>query len=593
MGIRTKGKEGANDEAMSIVIRVLAVLAVWVVVPIIYGLGYLLRYPTPGHKWAQGFDQWFLGNVLAMGGFFWLIVIILSIISLIVWGGMSSELHDEGTKTPIVTTIGVVVTLAMIVSSVYCGWATFWDADKNFGRFYTQSTVFYVPDVAAPPQALSRLTNGAARGDGKQCDLVGTSDVFGCVKQDSLPTDAWDTRVGSLDGAKIALTRTSGSNGKVSLDNDSLTYLNAWKGQPAQWSGIMDGSDIQQPMAGVAQWHGSGTPNQCMFEKDYAIDRAISGSARNDLPDKIAETFPFLNWQKGDEWGYCDGAQPIVVIPVTQQVHWMDRTVDTAAGIIVVQGDHGTTKLTYKNGVKPGEYPGPVYPLSLVERQREQAMWAAGRQNMERNGFGFEPATSNAQAGNVSDYLLRDSQTGRLVYVTPLTLRNSTSELFVAYAESYADEVSNGQLNQMSIYVLADNDQRRINIDNLEADARNYLLQKVPGFFSSDGKLVEFVPVDGDIWRAFGELNGRVVYQLDISANKTVAPVLINLDSNTPVDGAAPAPPSQTGQSGQPAPQPSGFSLCGNSPDTMSSDQVATCVKTFVDELAKRANAPK
>jgi hypothetical protein len=591
MGIRTKDNNGASNEASgSVVIRTLVVALIWSVIPIIYGVGYLLRYITPGHKWAKGFDQWFLGNVLAMGGFFWIIVIILSIISLVVWSSMSMEASDEGIRTPIATTTGVVVTLALTVGSIYFGWATMWDADKNFGRFYTRSTVFYSPDIAASPQALTRLTDSADRGDGKQCDLVGTSDVFGCVKQGSLPSDAWDTRVGSLDGAKIALTRTSGTQQRVSLDEDSLTYLNASNGQPARWSGIMDGSDIQQPMAGVAEWKGNGTPNQCKFENEYAIDRAINGSRRNDLPDKIAETFPFLNWSTVDVWGYCDGNQPIVVIPVTQQVHWMDRTVDTAAGIIVVQGDHGTTKLTYKGNIKPGEYPGPVYPITLIARQREQAMWAAGRQNMERNGFGFETATSDAQAGNVSEYLLRDSATGRLVYVTPLTLRNSSSELFVAYAESYADEVNNGQLNQMSIYALADNDPRRINIDNLEADARNYLSQKVPGFFSSGGKLVEFVPVDGDIWRAFGELNGRVVYQLDISANKTVAPVLIDLDANIQVDVPAPqpVPPVQPSQQ-----QPSGFSVCGNSPDTLTPDQVATCIKLFTDQLAERANAPK
>src|SRR6185436_13416809 len=116
---------------------------------------------------------------------------------------------------------------------------------------------------------------------------------------------------------------------------------------------------------------------------------------------------------------------------------------------------HGKAKLEYKSVVKADDYPGPVYPASLAARQRSQSAWAAGRENEDRNGFGYEPATAEAQAGNVSEYLLRNSVTGRLEWVTPLTLRHSSSELFVAYAVSPADEVRSGSLNQLSVYVLA------------------------------------------------------------------------------------------------------------------------------------------
>jgi hypothetical protein len=55
--------------------------------------------------------------------------------------------------------------------------------------------------------------------------------------------------------------------------------------------------------------------------------------------------------------------------------------------------------------------------------------------------------------------------------VTPLTLRNSTSQLFVAYAVSAADSVASGKLNALSIYVLPPSDPRQINVDNVEAEA--------------------------------------------------------------------------------------------------------------------------
>lgn len=301
------------------------------------------------------------------------------------------------------------------------------------------------------------------------------------------------------------------------------------------------------------------------------------------MRDLFAEKYPALRFKTADIWGYCDGQQPIVVVPVTMQVYFKNRTVDTAAGIVLVQGDHGKVKLTYRDHVSVGQLPGPVYPASLVVKQRQQAAWAAGRQNQDRNGFGYDPASSTAQMGNVSEYLLRDKASGRLVWVTPLTLRHSSSELFVAYAISYADQVSSGSLNQLSVYVLDEKDLRRINVDNLEADARNYLSQQVPGFISSGGSLVEFTPVNGDVWRAFGELNGRVVYRLDISANNTIAPVLVNLDTSQPK-----STPTTPGNRQAPPPVSSNGSLCGRSITELTTAQLASCMKQFADEMAKR-----
>ncbi len=340
--------------------------------------------------------------------------------------------------------------------------------------------------------------------------------------------------------------------GAVSLDEDTLTYLNASPAKPAtdghpaqkadaaRWSGILDGSGPYQSLGGVAEWTGNGIPRQCLFAKQYRIDRAINGSKGNSLTHLVAQRFPALRWDERDAWGYCDtNDQPIVVLPMTRQIYWMDRTVDTAGGVVTVQGDNGSTKLTYYPTVKSGQFPGPVYPMTLVAKQREQMSWAAGRKN-RNTGFGYEPADSDAQSGNVSEYLLR-KVTGRLEWVTPLTLRNSPSQIFVAYSVTAADEVNDGSLNTLSIYVLGPDDPRRINIDNLEADAQNYVRNVDPGFLAGNngGKLGEYTPVDGDHWRAFGELRGRVIYLLDISASRKIQPKLTNLGAAGPIRGPA------------------------------------------------------
>jgi len=262
----------------------------------------------------------------------------------------------------------------------------------------------------------------------------------------------------------------------------------------------------------------------------------------------------------------------------------MNRSVSTAAGVIEVRGSSGKITLTYRPTVTAGSLPGPVYPESLVSIQLAQASWAAGRGSRNNGGFGYEPTGSAAQAGNAANYLLRSSSTGRLEWVTPLTLRNSTSQLFVAYAVSAADTVASGKLNPLSLYVLSPSDPRQINIDNLEAEARNWLAQQEPGFISSGGKLLEFTPVGRNTWRAYGELNGRVVYLLDMDATGSVAPTLTSVTALSGGSGG-----SGAGGPGAPA---GSTAVCGKPLASLTASQLAFCLRSFADELAGRAGQP-
>jgi hypothetical protein len=115
----------------------------------------------------------------------------------------------------------------------------------------------------------------------------------------------------------------------------------------------------------------------------------------------------------------------------------------------------------------------------------------------------------------------------------------------------------------------------------MEAEARNWLAQQQPGFISSGGSLLEFTPVAGNMWRAYGELNGRVVYLLDIDATGKVDPTL------TPVDGAA-----ATGGTGGPASAPPSTAVCGKPLASLSKSQLAFCLREFADQLSQREGQP-
>jgi hypothetical protein len=549
-----------------------ALLIWWAWTPAVYGLGWCLRIVTPGHRFEQSADQWFYANFLILGGLLWLWLTIGFLGSIVILARALDQDHIGRWAGRVTVTVSVLLALTTFVQA----WRVIWDDDKDFARYYAPATVFYTPALsgADAPPSLDRLITGAHPGS-NGCALAGMADIASCVKVGTLPTTGWNARLSSYNGAVYALSRSSGDMQNVSLNSLTVEYLNAWRGHPARWSGIMDGTGISQGMGGVAEWDGAKVTT-CTFSGRYAIDRSFGGTNMADLPDYLAQSYPELRWTIGDAWGYCDGTEPVVVIPVTKMIRFMNRTVDTAAGIITVRGDYGKTSLTYQTSVRAGELPGPVYPMSLVNTQLAEVSWAAGRGSMNNGGFGYQPTDSTAQAGNVADYLLRSSTTGRLEWVTPLTLRNSSSQLFVAYAVSSADSVTDGQLNQLSIYVLSPSDTRQINVDNMEAEARNWLAQEEPGFISSGGNLLEFTPVSGNMWRAYGELNGRVVYLLDVDATGSIAPTLTSV--------------STLGGSGNSA--GAATALCGKPLSSLSTSQLTFCLREFADQLATREGQP-
>lgn len=554
--------------------RITALAAWWLWMPAVYGLVWLLwHHIFEGYAATQWIDQLMQANFWSGGALLWIWLLVGFIGSVVICSVDGFDYPGIVSQRSLLVT-ATAFGLIAVLCAVQLG-RVVWDNDKDLARYYNQATVFYAPDLHHVPDSLSRLVNGARTGDGTRCELIGKHDVPSCIKQGTLPEDGWEPRVGSLDGAKIAIKRRSGDIQKVSLEEDTMAYLNAWHGQPASWSGILNGGGINVPIGGVAQWTGEGQPTLCLFDGQYKLDRAFGGGRSNSLDNLLADRYPGLNWNIQDVWGFCSDGQPIVVVPMIRKIYFKDRTVETAGGIVLVQGDHGHTKLTYQPEVKAGQYPGPVYPMTLVATQRDQVSWAAGRENRKRNGFGYEPASSEAQAGNVSEFLLRDKVTGRLQWVTPLTLRHSSSELFVAYVVSFADEVSDRQLNQLSVYVLDPNDPRRVNIDTLEADARNFFAQNAGTFISNGGKLLEFTPVDGDIWRGFGELNGQVVYRLDISASSKIEPRLVSLEPGA----STPDKPSEASNT-----------TCGKPLAHLTPSELTNCIRQLADELAKRQN---
>lgn len=509
-----------------------------------------------------------------------------------VWLADTTSYSMRRSQSGLTTVIALAAVVLAVISLVQFIRAV-WDNDKDLARFYGSRTTFVVPDPANPPTALSVLFRNNAAGVGG-CDLAGPdgSDVPACIKRGTLPSAGFEPRVGSRDGAIAVMSRSSGNIANVRLRTNTLTYLNATAGRPAAWSAIRDGGGIDSPMYGVVEWKGGAElPTQCRFAGRYRIDRALGGQRKNSLPNLLNDRFPHLIFSEADAWGYCDGAEPVVVLPVQRQIHDKARTVTVPAGVVIVRGSsYGGVRLEHRTQVRPGQLPGPVYPDSLVDAQRAAVQWAGGREARDRKKFGFEATTSKVQLGNVDDYLLRRADDGRLYWVTPTTPRESDSQQFVAYEMVPADTVTDGQLNPLTVYALNDDDPRIINLDQLVASATDYIAAANPGLISSGARIVEFLPVRGDIWQAYVEINGRVVYRLTISYQNKIPTELVALDTTGGGAGGSSSPPAGTGQAGLPA-----GGACGLAPNRLSDSQLAACMRAWADELARRhplATAP-
>ena len=210
--------------------------------------------------------------------------------------------------------------------------------------------------------------------------------------------------------------------------------------------------------------------------------------------------------------------------------------------------------MTYKPEVKQGSSLGLSTPTLSLLCSARKPKWAAVARTWTGTPLGTtRPTLKFRVATRLSTCCARQDH-GAFGFVTPLTLRSSVAlEVFVAYSVTYADEVQVGSLNELSIYVLGHNDPRLVNIDQLSAEANDWMAKNAGMFRANQGKLIEFTPIDGDVWRVFGELGGQVVYQLDISASRKIAPVLVSVGAY----GDSPTPSQQPGST-------AGQSVCGD-----------------------------
>ncbi|MFC5744470.1 hypothetical protein [Actinomadura rugatobispora] len=565
--------------------RIVMTVAWWAWMPLAAWLFWALLHTVFGGvgTWEQWWrltvvrSWWLPGGDLGHPTFlFWLWVAIGLIGTAVIMGGGLEDLYVDTVPGGVPAAVAAGVAAAVVLA--YPLPVALWDNDKDAGRHYGTGTVFHDTKGTAPPSSLGYLLDGA-RPATADCDARGLHDVPSCVKHDQLEgIRSFEGRTSSFASADAMMEHAASPAPKVDAWEPSITYFyGSAPGQMGVWSAILDGSGKATPAYGIATWDGKTNNVQvgCRFNvgPDNRFDRAFAGQRGNSLRNLLAEKYPDYRYDDSDVWGYCKGSRPVIVVAVSRQKAIGHRTVDTAAGVLILEGGPKGVAHRHQADVKAGELPGPVYPDSLVERQTDATAWAAGRKWKQRASFGFKPTSDDVQAGNTSEYLLRGPDR-RLYFVTPLSPNASKSQAFIAYAVTPADVVSSGRLNRMDVYVLPDGDRRVANLNTLVGQATNAVRSTDPTFLNTKGELEEFTPLGGDMWRVFGVRRGITEFYVDLSATGRTAPKTVAV-AGTPPAGRAPAPAS-------------GASPCAKQPRQMNEREIADCMTALAEELRDR-----
>lgn len=436
---------------------------------------------------------------------------------------------DKGVGNDGYQVIGTISTILALIGIIIIGINLIWaKPDKDRARHYLAETIFELPSLEPGeiPNSAAKLVQG---GDFRENEIISSHDTRARVVQGELSDQGWLPRRDSLRAAYVFMQRNLGSASATTLREETIAYIHQSSAvtetteyAPGYFSAIRDGGGKQNNPEGVVTWDGSSpSPRICRFEKDYFLDRALLGERGNNLKNWVLEDHPSWFYNLSDVYGYCDGDVPYIVFPMLKYEHRGMQTVTVPACTLRVTGSpSGKPSMQEFCSVEPGQIPGPVYPVSLAETQRKQISWAVGRKWKEHE-WGYDEPNVDENSENSGEFLLLDLESGRPVYVTPLTPGKSDSQQVWAYAQVPGDAVQAGKLNSLTVTVLADRVQQNSSIMSLQSSSsaiRNAINSIEPGFFTSGGgRLREFTPGKNGLWVAFAILDdGTPKYNVEI-----------------------------------------------------------------------------
>lgn len=338
--------------------------------------------------------------------------------------------------------------------------------------------------------------------------------------------------------------------------------------------GLFEGYEAVQTITPPLVGARNQTSNACRF--DPAHKYRLGGFApTNNLGYPLSFQRPFSFWDETDAYGFCDGDQAVVVVPLKKLGGFWPILTDRPDGVAIYRGGeltvHGADEV-------PADIIGPTYPRSIAAEQRAASVasgsfadWIFKRAGFDTAGDSKqdeddEEATTRAgepNAANAVDFsLINDGGEGE--YVTALTPVGS-SESVVALGH-VSNRQTGGELNP---YVISRYEAALPALSTSENRIRSDF-NHLPGW-ASGMRVMEITPAaDGNYVASIGQ-NQMVTYRMLVATDGTVTV----LDQ---AGGAAPTPAA-----------PGGAPSDGTDPTQLSTEELQRLIKEYADELASRA----
>lgn len=213
-----------------------------------------------------------------------------------------------------------------------------------------------------------------------------------------------------------------------------------------------------------------------------------------------------------DSYAYCtDEGKAMMIIPLKKVTGRLFVKWEIPAGVAVYNGDTGDIEIL--DEVKEGQFPGPVYPVSLSEQSRESSHAAGSLMDYWMKRVGYSDTSGDEgdpNSGNVSEFTLRKKDNSGDHYVTPLVMHGRGSAI-TAIGTVSSSTLKAGELNPYQINVLpgarqansAVNDQIHTDYSSLD--------------WAAGIKVFEIAPTGPHTWTATLGREKSIMYRLTIN----------------------------------------------------------------------------
>ena len=282
---------------MRIARSIAAALVPWLVTVIIGGLFWLIfAFIAEGMDLRSRYEIFWLEQL--RGYSFWIFAFIWFIIST----ALAAWAYEYDRNAGDLPHGGIIAWLmaGMVIISFTMMFRGIWDIDKDEARFYDQDTVFVVKDLDQIPESLQwLLSKGSDPVPGEVPAVAPRHGMDTQVIEGSLSELGWLERGASAQSARAFMAENSGGRAGTEVLYNTLAYVyappQAIEGEAddvsrttGTWTMIRDGGGINKPLESIVYWDGvSDRAEECRFDGDYQIDRALKGSRSNNIRNEI------------------------------------------------------------------------------------------------------------------------------------------------------------------------------------------------------------------------------------------------------------------------------------------------------------------